>query len=188
MRYLVMLSALALSVGSLPVRADPASAVLSVEAPPARIMVGESYAFYINVKNVSGFKRPIAIHFTVRDGSIDLDDVGIAKETGGAIRRIPPLPRKHTNLHTLSTAVCEWGELADSDTARCAFYISASAITLNKIPFVISVRDISTNHLLASHVMRYRVYAGDFPTKYLHVWNPKVTPSFPIQQKIIHSQ
>jgi hypothetical protein len=98
MRHFAMLCALALLTVCLPVRADSASAVLSVDAPPARIMVGESYAFYINVKNVSGLKRPVAIHFTVRDGSIDLDDVGIAKETGGAIRRIPPLPRKHTNF------------------------------------------------------------------------------------------
>jgi hypothetical protein len=192
-----------------------APVLLYVENPPLKVMMGEGYAFYVNVKNVSEQSIPIGVHFSVRDGSIDLDDVGVAKEDGSNIGRIPALPRRRTDLHSVSTAVCGWGDLAPSAVAQCAFYVSATGATLDRIPFVITIHNTKLNIILASHVLKYRVQPEKFTTKYLKYWDNKLrepclhiggkgvgwTPeygncyssqkmksplSFPIQQKLFH--
>jgi hypothetical protein len=153
---------------TLPALAAPPSALIFIENPPSKIMVGEQYAFYVRVQNISKKSLFPSIQFTIRDNNIDLDDVGIAKDTAVKITIIPPQPPQATNNTTTSTAVCEWGELKPDESAKCAFYISALGATIDKIPFVISARDVSTNETLASYIYNYRVLPGEYPTRYDH--------------------
>jgi hypothetical protein len=219
LQKLLAVRCLFLAALAYPVSAYSASApvLLYIENPPSKVMVKESYAFYVNVKNVSGESLPISVHFSVRDGNIDLDDVGVAKEDGVEITRIPTIPRQRTDLDTVITAVCGWGDLQPSGVAQCAFYVSAIGATLDKIPFVVTIRNTKLNTTLASYVLKYRVYPGKFITNYLRYWDNKLrepclhiggkdvgwTPeygncysnqkmksplSFPIQKKVFYSK
>jgi hypothetical protein len=140
-----------------------------VRDPPAGLTVGERYAFHTEVRNDTARPVRLSVEFTVRDGSVELDNVGIAKEIDAevTIGRRPPLPRTGTDLLSTSTAVCGWGTLAPRARARCGFYVSAVGITLSKIPFGLVARDQASGRILASHILRYRIEAGEYLTHYL---------------------
>jgi hypothetical protein len=161
----------------LPVSASAAAAPsIFLDAPPDRIMVGERYAFYARVRNTSARPIPFAIEFTVRDNSIALDDVGVAREPneGASIARRPQSPRTTTDFRTESTAICGWGELPSGEVASCAFYVTAKTATTAKIPFAIVARDIGSGATLASHRFEYRVAPGIYTTKSLQDYDYRI--------------
>jgi hypothetical protein len=148
-------------------------AIIFLENNPKNMMVGESYSFYVTVDAKTNIDN-LEVQFWVRDGSIELTDVGIAKDyyitkdKDYYIDRIPQVPRRKTDLTTTSAAICGWGKLLKNQKAKCAFYFDAIGYTINKIPFKIIVLNKENNEQLASYNLFYQIKGGVFLSKYLH--------------------
>lgn len=148
-----------------PALARAQDAVIVIDAPPARLMVGEAYTFHVRVVNRTDRNVPLAVEFTAPDGNISLQDVGIARAAsdGATIAR--------RTDDDADTAICGWGEWHAGETARCAFRLAATGSGIAPVPFAIRARDAATGEILASHVFRYTVHPGRYITNSLHYFD-----------------
>jgi hypothetical protein len=148
-------------------------AIIFLENNPKNMMVGESYSFYVTVDAKTNIDN-LEVQFWVRDGSIELTDVGIAKDyyitkdKDYYIDRIPSTPRKSTGFLTTSAAICGWGKLLKNQKAKCAFYFDASTYSISKIPFRIIAIDKNNNKPLASYTAFYQIKGGAFISRYMN--------------------
>lgn len=148
-----------------PALAHAQEAVIAIDTPPDRLMVGEAYTFHVRVVNRSDRTVPLAVEFAAPDGDVSLQDVGIARAAadGATIAR-------RTDGDT-DTAICGWGEWRAGETARCAFRLAATGSGVAPVVFAIRARNADSGEILASHVFRYTVRPGLYITDSLHYFD-----------------